>query len=81
MRFLLIDDEGAPCSLAYQLQQRELHEVRMFCSKPEARDHLNGIIEQVQTIEQGLAWVGKNGYIISGDEADVSELRQRGYNV
>lgn len=81
MRFLLIDDEGAACSLAYQLQQRELHEVRMYCSKPEAREHLNGIIEQVQTIEQGLAWVGRNGYIISGDEADVSELRRRGYNV
>jgi phosphoribosylamine-glycine ligase len=79
MRFLLIDDEGAPCSLAYQLQQRELHEVKMFSEKPEGREHLNGIVAQVQTIEQGLGWMGKNAYFIRGDEKDCSELRQRGY--
>jgi phosphoribosylamine-glycine ligase len=79
MRFLLIDDEGAPCSLAYQLQQRELHEVKMFSEKPEGREHLNGIVAQVQTIEQGLGWLGKSNYFIRGDELDCSELRQRGY--
>ena len=79
MRFLLIDDEGAPCSLAYQLQQRELHEVKMFSEKPEGREHLNGIVAQVQTIEQGLGWLGKSNYFIRGDEKDCSELRQRGY--
>jgi len=79
MKFLLIDDEGAPCSLAYQLQQRELHEVKMFSEKPEGREHLSGIVAQVQTVEQGLQWMGRNGYFIRGDEMDCSDLRERGY--
>lgn len=79
MKFLLIDDEGAPCSLAYQLQQRELHEVQMFIEKPECREHLDGIVAKVQTLEQGLSWLGRSGYFIRGDEEDVSALRGDGY--
>ena len=64
MRFLLFDDEGATCSLAFNLQQRELHEVKMFSEKPEGREHLSVIVGQVQTMEQGLMWMGFAGYFI-----------------
>ena len=80
MRFLLFDDEGATCSLAFNLQQRELHEVKMFSEKPEGREHLSGIVGQVQTMEQGLMWMGFAGYFICGDEKDCSEIRGRGYS-
>lgn len=81
MKFLIIDEEAAWTSGAYRLQEIEGHEVRMFCSKKEGKEHLQNVVEQVNSLEEGLAWVGKSGYILSGDEKDMTPLRKRGYKV
>lgn len=78
MRFLLIGDEFMWTSGAWRLQQ-EGHDVRVFCAKKEGKEHLNGMVKQVNTLQEGLSWVKKDGYIIREDEKDVSFLRKAGY--
>ena len=81
MRFLIVDEEAAWCAGAWRLQEYEGHDVRIFCQKPEGKEHLKGMVEHVQTLEQGLTWVGRSGYIICADEMDASPIRRRGFKV
>ena len=78
MRFLIISDEFMWTAGAWRLVQ-EGHDVRVWCKKAEGKEHLQNMVKQVPTLEQGLAWLGKDGYFIRDDEKDVSFLRRRGY--
>lgn len=80
-KFLILSDEFMATSLAFRLQEIEKQEVRVFCLKQEGKDHLRGIIKQVNSLQAGLSWVGKDGYIIREDEKDVTRLRRLGYKV
>jgi phosphoribosylamine---glycine ligase len=81
MKFLIVGEEFMWTSGAYRLQEIEMEDVRVFCSKQEGKEHLQGIIKQVQTLEEGLRWIGRDGYIVSEDEADMTPLRKRGFKV
>ena len=80
-KFLIIGSESMWCSIAFRLQEFEHHDVRMFCSKKEGKEHLNGIVKQVNSLQEGLSWLGKSGYVLSEDERDVSTIRRSGYKV
>lgn len=81
MKFLFYGPEAAWVSAAFRIQELEGQDVRIFCKKKEGKEHLQGIVKHVGTIEEGLYWVGRDGYILSEDEADVSFLRRRGFKV
>jgi phosphoribosylamine---glycine ligase len=79
-KFFLFDNEFMGCSLAYRLLL-EGEEVRVFSKEKEGREHLLGMVEHAKSLEDGLRWVGRDGYVICGDEHDVSPMRQAGFKV
>lgn len=79
MKYLIIGDEGMWTSGAWLMQEFHDCDVRVFFKN--GIEHLSGIVEHVKTLEDGLRWVGKQGYIVSEDEKDVSRLRRMGYKV
>jgi phosphoribosylamine-glycine ligase len=80
MKFLVVGKEAMWCEGAFRLQEFEGHDVRMYNSK-EGKRNLDGVIKKVQTLGEGLRWVGRDGYIISEDEADMTLLRRQGFKV
>ncbi len=81
MKFLFYGPEAAWSSAAFRIQELEGHDVRIFCKKKEGKEHLQGIVKHVDTLAEGLRWVGRDGYILSEDEADVTFLRTQGFSV
>jgi phosphoribosylamine-glycine ligase len=81
MKFLVFDEEAAWTGGAFRLQEMEGHDVRIFCTKEEGKEHLQGIVKQVGSWGEGLRWVGKDGYIICGDESDMTWARKMGFKV
>lgn len=77
-RFLIADEEGMFTDGAWEIYQNG-HDVRFLSIKPEGKEHLLNMVPHVSSLEEGLEWVGKDGYIIFGDEADLSSIRKRGY--
>ena len=80
MRFLCIGDEMMHTALAWRLHV-EGNEVKCFIGKPKYRKKLDGMVAKAPSLLAGLAWVGKDGVVISDDETDVSDIRRRGYRV
>lgn len=80
MKFLIFDCEAMACALAWKLKL-EGNDVRILSQKPDGREHLNGMVTPVRSLAEGLAWVGKDGRIICGDEQDVTPIRKRGFRV
>jgi phosphoribosylamine--glycine ligase len=78
MRFLVFDSEGMATALAWRLRL-EGNEVQFLSLKPEGKEHLLGMVELAPDIMSGVSWVGKDGYIICGDEMSVAALRSMGY--
>ena len=78
MKFLFVDSEAAWVSAAFRFQELEHQDVRIFCKKKEGKEHLRGIVKHVQSLDEGLAWLGRDGRFMSGDESDVSFIRRRG---
>ena len=81
MKFLILEPECAWTSIAWRLQEFEKQDVRMFGAKADGIEHLEGMVKHVKTLEEGLNWVGRSGYILSGDESDMTPLRKRGFKV
>lgn len=81
MKFLIYGEEAMWTSIAFRLQELEGQDVRIYCSKEEGKEHLAGIVKHIDTLSSALAWVGRNGYILSEDENDISRLRNAGYRV
>jgi phosphoribosylamine-glycine ligase len=78
-RFLFISKESDATALAWKLYAIEGHEVMLYIEDPKCREHLQGIVPRVESIKNGLSWVGRTGYIIAEDERDMSEFRKAGY--
>jgi phosphoribosylamine-glycine ligase len=78
---LIVGDEAAWTAGAWRLQEMEYHDVRIYCREKEGKEHLKGMVQQVQTLEAGLSWLGRGGYVISEDEADMTQLRLSGFKV
>jgi phosphoribosylamine-glycine ligase len=78
MKFLILSDEFMWTSGAWRLV-REGHDVRVFCKEKEGKEHLQGMVKQVNTLDEGLNWLGKDGYFLRDDEKDVSHIRRRGH--
>lgn len=68
-------------ALAYRMQEHEGFDVRVFSESEEGKEHLLNIVEHVTSLDEGLRWVGRDGYIIRDDEKDMSNLRKMGFKV
>jgi len=79
MKYLFVDSEAAWVSAQFRFQELESQDVRIFCKKKEGKEHLQGIVKHVSTLDEGLRWLTKDGRFMSGDESDVSYLRRLGY--
>lgn len=55
MKFFIVSDKGDGAGLAIRLRQED-NEVRMYFLDPYARLSLEGIVVQVSSIPEGLAW-------------------------
>jgi phosphoribosylamine-glycine ligase len=82
MRFLIYaNDEFMWSSIAWRLQNFENQDVRIYSKNPEERSKLQGMVKHVNSLEEALSWVKRDGYILSNDETDVSLLRRMKYRV
>jgi phosphoribosylamine---glycine ligase len=81
MKFLIIGEEFMATSLAWRLQHFENQDVRVWCKKEEGKEHLQNMVQQVDSLGEGLRWVGRDGYVISEDEKDMTKLRKMGFRV
>ena len=82
MRFLIYaDSEFMWTSLAWRLQHFEGHEVRIFTKEKDGSSKLDGMVKHIDSLSDALAWVKRDGYILSNDEADVTFLRRMKYKV
>jgi phosphoribosylamine-glycine ligase len=81
VKFLIVGEEFLWTTGAFVLQEHEGQDVRVYSEKPEGKEYFKGLIKQVSTLQEGLNWVGKSGYIISENQNDVSKLRRLGYKV
>lgn len=79
MKFLFIGKEGDAAALAWKLFALEGEDVMIYTSDSKSKEHLLNMVPHVDTIKEGVQWVGKSGYIISEDERDMSEYRLAGY--
>jgi phosphoribosylamine---glycine ligase len=83
MRFLGVGDYHSLGDMYWRLL-RAGHEVRVFVAKPEAHDIFRGLVPRIDTLEQGLDWIGHEGVIVGetatfGERADA--LRADGFAV
>lgn len=78
-RFLLMGEEGMACSLAWRMAELEGEEVAMCISDLASNEHLKGMVKNIHSVKNALSWVGKRGYVIADDEADMTRFRQAGY--
>lgn len=81
MKFFLFGQELMCCSLAYRLSALEGEDVKVFSQDKDGREHLKGMVEHASSMQDGLNWVGRTGYVICDDEQDVTALRRAGYKV
>ena len=81
-RFLIYaDSEFMWTSLAWRLQHFEKQDVRIFAKEKDGKSKLDGMVKHVNSLQEGLAWVKRDGYILSNDEADITFLRRIKYRV
>jgi phosphoribosylamine---glycine ligase len=78
-RFLVFDKTGMSTSLAFRLSHLEDKDVRFFSQTAEGKEHLDGMVPKVRSLEEGLRWLGRDGYFVCGDEQDCTFLRKRGF--
>jgi phosphoribosylamine---glycine ligase len=81
-RFLFFGEDGDGISLAYRLSVIEGEEVGFCIFKPGARklgDNMG--IEKFADMTAALRWAGRDAYLISDLEEDVSVLRKDGWKV
>ena len=82
MRFLIYaNDEFMWTSLAWRLQHFEGHDVKIFAGEKDGTLKLDGMVEHAKSLGEALRWVGRDGYILSNDETDVSKFRKMGMKV
>src|ERR1035438_2523000 len=79
-KFLIFGEEGLGCTLAYRLMI-EGEDVKMCIADKDSRGHLLGIVPHVDSMKEGLNWVGRSGYVLCDDEGDVTGIRKAGYKV
>ncbi|MHB8988110.1 MAG: phosphoribosylglycinamide synthetase C domain-containing protein [Desulfobulbia bacterium] len=75
MKILCISRDFPGASLCVRLL-REGNEVRAFVADPLYGQILDGLIEKVESLDLGLAWVGKDGLIVV-DDVGFGELQDR----
>lgn len=83
MRILFVTDDFSGASLCARLAH-EGHTVRATVKNPAYAQILSGWIDTTASIEDGVAWVGKEGLIVCDDVGFgplQDELRQQGYSV
>ncbi len=83
MRVLFLTDDFSGASLCARLVH-EGHEVRAHVNNPNFAQILNGWVDLTPSVEEGLAWVEKEGLIVCDDIGFgplQDDLRQRGYSV
>ncbi len=75
MRILCLSHDFSGASICLRLL-REGNEVRAFITDPLYRQILDGLIVKVDDLDQGLAWVGRDGLIVV-DDVGFGELQDR----
>ena len=79
-KFLIVGETFDWTSGAFWLQEKFGCDVRVFCSKPDGKNHLKNMVKQVTSLSDGLRWLGKDGRFIREDEKDVTPLRKMGFS-
>lgn len=77
-KFFVFDQELMWCSGAWRLLL-EGNDVRVLSQSQYGVEHLENMVPHAKSMNEGLSWVGKDGYIICGDEQDLTHLRKRGF--
>ena len=83
MRILFVSRDFSGAGLCMHLH-REGNEIRAFVADPMYVQILDGIIEKVASLDDGLVWVGRDGLIVVDDVAYGNlqdRLRADGYSV
>ncbi|MDP2692946.1 MAG: hypothetical protein Q8O88_04875, partial [bacterium] len=83
MKILFISKDLIAGNLAYLLK-KEGHDVRLFIDEKGRKYNFTNLVHKVQTIKEGVAWVGKDGLIIFDDVGYgkmQDRLRDKGYLV
>jgi len=75
MKILFVSRDFSGASLCARLV-REGNEVRAVVSDPASRQIFDGLVEKIEELEIGLAWVGKEGLIVV-DDVGFGELQDR----
>ena len=75
MNILFISRDFSGASLCVRLQ-REGNTVRAFVADPLCQQILDGFIEKVFSLDDGIAWVGRDGLIVV-DDVGFGELQDR----
>ncbi len=83
MNVFFISRDFSGASLCARLA-REGHFVRAYVESPAYRQTLDGVVEKIDHLEDGLDWVGRDGLIVCDDTgfgALQDRLRTEGYRV
>jgi phosphoribosylamine--glycine ligase len=75
MRILFVSNDFSGASLCLRLK-REGNDVRAFVADPLYRQIMDGLIDKVGDIEEGITWVGLDGLIVV-DDVGFGELQDR----
>lgn len=75
MKILFISCDFSGTGLCLRLH-REGNEVRAFVADPLYGQILDGLVEKVASVDDGLAWVGRDGLIVV-DEVGFGGLQDR----
>jgi phosphoribosylamine---glycine ligase len=75
MKILFISSHFSGASLCVRLR-REGNEVRVFVTDPLYCHILDGLVEKVGALHDGLAWVGRDGLVVV-DDVGFGELQDR----
>lgn len=75
MKILFISRDFSGASLCLRLH-REGNEVRAFVADPLYGQILDGLVEKVASLDDGIAWVGRDGLIVV-DDVGYGELQDR----
>lgn len=83
MKILFISKDLIAGNLAYLLK-KEGHDVKLFIDEKGRKSNFTNLVYKVNTIREGVSWVGKDGLIIFDDVGYgkmQDKLRNRGYLV
>ncbi|MCA9354886.1 MAG: hypothetical protein KC877_05180 [Candidatus Kaiserbacteria bacterium] len=83
MKVLFISGELIGSAVVHQLI-KEGHDVKLYIDHEDRQDCFDGIVERVESWEDELDWVGKDGLIVFDDVTFAGEqdrLREAGYSV